>query len=202
MSLPISSMAAPRQPLACHDLPGMRVTLRRLDNRDAEALFALYSDADVMRYWNHAPWTSVSEARLAIAEACADYVTGASLHCAIEHKATGQLVGSCALYARARQNRCASIGYMLSKDHQGHGYLGEAMQLLLAHAFFAWNLNRLEAEVNRYNAGSCRALERMGFHREGIMRERWIVAGKKHDTIAYALLRDDWCAALREGRGA
>lgn len=173
---------------------GQRVRLRRLEERDAAALFALYSDGHVMRYWSHAPWTSINQARQAIDEARADYLTGASLHCAIEHPVTGELIGSCALYAPVRQHRCASVGYMLAPAHWGQGYLREALGLLLAHAFDTWNVNRVEAEVNRHNEGSCRALERMGFRREGTMRERWIVAGQKHDTIAYALLRDDWCA--------
>jgi ribosomal-protein-alanine N-acetyltransferase len=174
---------------------GRRVGLRLLEERDAAALFALYSDQDVMRYWNHAPWTSLDQARAAIGEARADYLTGASLHCAICLPVTGELIGSCALYAISRQHRCASIGYMLAPAHQGQGYLGEAMRLLLAHGFGACNLNRIEAEVNRHNGASCRALERLGFRREGMLRERWIVAGKKHDTIVHALLREDWARA-------
>jgi len=174
-------------------LPGQRVQLRRLDQRDAAALFALYSDAEVMRYWNHAPWTSIDQARLAIDEACADYFSGASLHCAIAHRDTGEVIGSCALYGFARQSRSASVGYMLAKAHRGHGYLGEAMRLLLDHGFYACGLNRVEAEVNLHNTGSCLALARLGFLREGCMRERWIVDGSKHDTVTYGLLRDDWC---------
>lgn len=191
MTLPLPGATEPDQPC---EVSGPRIRLRQLARSDAAALFALYSDPDVMRYWNHAPWTSMGQATLTIAEARADYVTGASLHCAIEQTVTGKLIGSCALYAVSRQHRSASVGYMLSQEYWGQGYLAEAMQLLLAHAFGAWNLNRVEAEANRRNTGSCRALERMGFRPEGLLRERWIVAGEKHDTIAYALLRDAWCS--------
>jgi RimJ/RimL family protein N-acetyltransferase len=171
---------------------GERVRLRRFEDRDAAALFALYADADVMRYWNHAPWTSMAQAKAAIAEARADYVSGASLHCAIEHLATGVVIGSCALYAFQREHAIASVGYMLAKEHWGRGYVREALELLLGFGFEVDGLNRIEAEVSRHNTGSRAALVRLGFLHEGRMRERWIVAGEKHDTVAYALLRDDW----------
>jgi ribosomal-protein-alanine N-acetyltransferase len=181
-------------------LPGQRVQLRRLDRRDAPALFALYSDREVMRYWNHAPWTSIDQADLAIDDARADYFSGASLHCAIALRDTGALIGSCALYGFSRQNRCASVGYMLAKQHWGHGYVREAMRLLLDHGFQECGLNRVEAEVSLQNTGSCLALARLGFEWEGSMRERWIVDGKKHDTVAYGLLRSDWRGAQGDCR--
>lgn len=169
-----------------------RVKLRRLEDRDADALFALYSDPEVMRYWNHAPWTTIAQARMAIDEARADYASGASLHYAIELSATGMLIGSCALYAFVAQNRCASLGYLLSRAHWGQGYLSEAMRVLLEHAFTKLGLNRVEADVNRCNTGSAAALEKLGFRHEGRLRERWIVGGRKYDTDAYGLLRHDW----------
>lgn len=173
-------------------LTGARVALRQLDSCDAADLLALYADPEVMRYWSHAPWTSIDQARAAIAEARIDYRTGASLHYAIAHRETGALIGCCALYAFVRQNRCASVGYMLAKAHRGHGYLREALVLLLDHGFDAYGLNRVEAEVSVHNSVSCQALARLGFRGEGCMRERWIVAGVRHDTVAYGLLRVDW----------
>lgn len=173
-------------------LPGERIKLRAIEDRDADALFELYSDPEVMRHWNHAPWGTIAQARQAITEARSDYASGASLHCAIEHRASGHLIGSCALYAFAAQNRCASLGYLLAKAWWGQGYMSEAIQLLLDHAFAALDLNRVEAEVNQDNIGSAMALEKLGFRREGDMRERWIVDGKKYDTRSYGLLRRDW----------
>lgn len=175
-------------------LTGERIRLRRFEDRDAPALFALYADTDVMRYWNHAPWRSLDQAVDAIAEARADYSSGASLHCAIELRATGALIGCCALYAFDGQHHSASVGYMLGREHWGRGYVGEALRLLLDFGFDACGLNRVEAEVSRDNTGSRAALVRLGFLHEGRMRERWIVDGEKHDTVAYGLLRDDWAA--------
>lgn len=195
------------------NLIGKRIKLRLIDDRDAKALLELYSDPEVMRYWNHAPWTAIDQAKAAVAEARSDHAGGASLHCAIEHSATGTLIGSCALYGFVPQHRCASLGYLLAKPYWGQGYLSEAMGVLFGHAFGALDLNRIEADVNRRNSGSVRALEKLGFRHEGSMRERWIVDGEKYDTELYGLLRGDWAAtrgtasasfplqqAAREGR--
>jgi RimJ/RimL family protein N-acetyltransferase len=53
-------------------------------------------------------------------------------------------------------------------------------------------LRRLEADVDPRNAGSIRTLERLGFQREGFLRERWHVNGEIQDAIFYGLLRREW----------
>jgi ribosomal-protein-alanine N-acetyltransferase len=66
------------------------------------------------------------------------------------------------------------------------------MRVLFDDAFTDPNLSRLEAGVHTDNTVSARALERLGFRREGRMRERWIVAGEKVDTATHGLRRNDW----------
>lgn len=181
-------------PVALHSA---RLTLRALDARDAPALFALYADAAVMRYWNHARWTTIAEAHAAIDEAQADYASGASAHYAIVRQADGLLLGSCALYACAPEHRSASIGYLLAQAHWGRGFASEAVRTLLADAFGARALRRIEAEVNAANAASAKALRALGFQQEADLFGHWIVGGQKIDTQSFALLRDDWLARTR-----
>jgi ribosomal-protein-alanine N-acetyltransferase len=56
------------------------------------------------------------------------------------------------------------------------------------------DLRRLEADTDPRNAPSIRALERLGFVREGLLRERWVVAGEVSDSALLGLLRRDWDA--------
>jgi RimJ/RimL family protein N-acetyltransferase len=65
------------------------------------------------------------------------------------------------------------------------------------HAFSALDLNRLEADIDPRNNASGRSLERLGFQKEGVMRERWIVNGEVSDTVFYGLLRSEWKACKR-----
>jgi ribosomal-protein-alanine N-acetyltransferase len=173
-----------------------RLALRPLGRADADALFAVFSDPEVMRYWSSPPWTAIEQAGKYIAAAQEGLANGASLRLGIEVAATGQLVGQAALYSFDQQNRRCDVGYALGRAHWGKGYLGEALAALLDHGFGALDLNRVEADIDPRNAASARALERLGFRHEGLMRERWIVAGEICDTAFYGLLRRDWEARL------
>jgi len=56
-------------------------------------------------------------------------------------------------------------------------------------------LHRLEADIDPRNAASAKTLERLGFRREGLMRERWIVEGVVSDSAVYGLLASEWRTA-------
>lgn len=169
-----------------------RLVLRPLAAADAEALFAIFSDTEVMRYWSSPPWTTMEQAGRYI-DAAGDGITkGTSLRFGIEVAASGQLVGQVALYSFDQQNRRCDVGYALGRAHWGKGYLGEALAALLEHGFAALELNRVEADIDPRNAASAKALGRLGFQREGLLRERWIVGGEICDTEFFGLLRSDW----------
>jgi ribosomal-protein-alanine N-acetyltransferase len=169
-----------------------RLLLRPLAAPDAAALFAIFSDPEVMRYWSSAPWSDIEQADQYIDSAARDLAAGTMLRVGIEVAATGQLIGQLALHHFDQQNRRCEIGYALGWAHWGKGYMAEAMGALLAHAFGELALNRIEADVDPRNPASMRALERLGFVHEGLLRERWIVAGEICDTAFYGLLKSDW----------
>ena len=70
----------------------------------------------------------------------------------------------------------------------------EALTALLAFGFDELDLNRVEADVDPRNLASVKSLERLGFRKEGHLRERWIVGGEVSDSGLYGLLRRDWAA--------
>ena len=61
--------------------------------------------------------------------------------------------------------------------------MNEALQAVLFFAFDELKLHRLEADVDPRNVGSIRSLEKLGFQREGYLRERWHVNGEIQDAI-------------------
>jgi ribosomal-protein-alanine N-acetyltransferase len=68
----------------------------------------------------------------------------------------------------------------------------EALSALLDYAFTELDLNRIEADTDPRNARSTRLLERLGFSKEGLFRERCIVDGEVSDSAMYGLLRREW----------
>lgn len=169
-----------------------RLALRHLRMEDAPALFAIFSDPEVTRYWSTPPWTALADAESSIRESLASYEGDEHLRLAITRKEDAVMVGVISLHRMQHTNRRGEIGYALARAHWRNGYLSEAMEAFLGHAFGALGMNRIEADIDPRNKASGQLLEKMAFTREGYMRERWIVNGEVCDTVFYGLLRRDF----------
>jgi ribosomal-protein-alanine N-acetyltransferase len=169
-----------------------RLTLRPPRRGDEDDLFAIHSDPEVMRYFSEPPWTDPDRPARQIDEDAGRFEREESFRFAIVLNATGRQIGNCTLFSLHRQNRRAEIGYALARSHWGHGYMYEALQALLGFAFTDLDLHRLEADIDPRNGASAAALVRLGFQEEGLLRERWIVAGEVSDSQLYGLLRREW----------
>jgi ribosomal-protein-alanine N-acetyltransferase len=169
-----------------------RLRLRPITGADAEDLWALHSDAHVLRYWDSPPWTEPARAERFVA-ACrqlAEDGTGARL--AMELASDGTFLGWCGLTQWNPDFRSASLGYVLGESAWGHGYATEAARVLLRWAFDTLDLNRVQSETDTRNVASARVLEKLGFVREGTLREDCVVNGDVSDSWVYGLLRREW----------
>jgi aminoglycoside 6'-N-acetyltransferase len=93
-----------------------------------------------------------------------------------------------------------TIGYVADVDHEGHGYITEAVRAMLGVLFGTLGANRVRSDCNEHNERSWRVLERCGFTREGHLRNnRRYSDGTFHGDYLYGILRDEYEAA---GRGA
>lgn len=167
-----------------------RLTLRWLEERDAAAQFAIFSDPEVTRYWSRPAWTEMTQAQDHIARALASYADGDALCFGVELE--GQLIGNVSLFAFSEQSRRCEVGYALNSRHWGQGYTGEALRAVLDYGFRELGLNRIEADIDPRNLASARVVERLGFRKEGVLPERWIVHGEPADSAIYGLLRRYW----------
>jgi [ribosomal protein S5]-alanine N-acetyltransferase len=186
------------QPFTDVTLQTPRLDLRPMVAADADTVFAMRSDPVGQRYGSHPPWTDPRTAVEYIERNIQAMAAGTHAQFAIVRRADAAMVGTCTLYAFDEQCRRAEVGYALLVPEWGHGYANEAVTALLDWGFRALDLNRVEADIDPRNAPSARALERLGFAREGHLRERWIVGGEKCDSLIYGLLAHEW----REREGA
>lgn len=176
-------------------LDGTRIRLRAMTAVDVPRLYTQFSDPKVMRYWSRGPLMRVEDAREMFDEIDRGVRAGEFLQWAIARREDDLMIGSCALFAQNAAHRRAEIGFALSSAHWGHGYAQEAVRLVLDHAFGVLDFHRIEADVDPRNVASLRLLERVGFVREGLLRERWHVGGEIQDSAIYALLARDYAAA-------
>lgn len=187
-----------RTPASIDALPvldGRRLRLRGVAGSDFDDFYALHSDSRVMRYWSFPAWTAPTQAQAYFDSACTSRDPAHMLCWAMARIEDDRLIGAVTLYGIEREQERAAIGYALSTEHWGRGYASEAVGLALAHAFDGLGLRRIEADIDPRNAASCALVERLGFEREGLLRERWHVAGELCDTALYGLLARDWLAA-------
>ncbi|WP_149196084.1 GNAT family N-acetyltransferase [Luteimonas suaedae] len=182
-------MTEKRSPLPT--LQGPRIRLRPHREDDLAAFFALYSDPEAMRYWSFPAWTDIAQARDRFAAALLSPGVDGT-HAWAVAGADDALIGGLTLFSIDGAQRRAEIGYALQSAHWGRGYAQEAMRLAIEYAFDALRLRRIEADIDPRNQGSCRLVERIGFVREGLLRQRWLVAGEITDTALYGLLQEDW----------
>jgi len=169
-----------------------RLLLREISAADVDDFFRVYSDPEVMRYWSTPPITDRNAARRLISETDERFKQRELLKWAIALRATDQLIGCATIFRPDFTHRRAELGYILGRRHWRQGYMLEALHALLTYAFTELQLHRLEADVDPRNAASIRTLERLGFQREGYLRERWQVNGELQDALFYGLLAPDW----------
>jgi len=111
-------------------------------------------------------------------------------------------IGFTGLHAIDWRNRRANSGLVIGdKEAWGRGYATDAMRVRTKFAFETLNLHRVESEALADNEASQKALERVGYRREGVFRERFWSEGRWHDTIWYAILDEDYFASREGARG-
>ena len=180
-------------------IPAGRVCLRPLADDDVPALFEIFSNPEVMRYWSSPPMEDLSGVRKLLREIREGFEGRTLYEWGVALADGDRVIGTCTLARLDAANRRAELGYSLDRTFWGRGYMTETLTALLDHSFGDLRLYRLEADIDPRNAASIRLLERLGFRSEGLLRERWIVAGEVQDSAIYGLLAREWAARLAAG---
>ncbi|HTX90693.1 MAG TPA: GNAT family protein [Anaerolineales bacterium] len=90
------------------------------------------------------------------------------------------------------------VGYFADRDHEGRGYVSEAVRGALALVFDGLHARRVSLHCNPANGRSFRVAERCGFIREGLIRQNHLNSdGTVNDSLCYGLLREEWEAARK-----
>jgi RimJ/RimL family protein N-acetyltransferase len=171
-----------------------RLTLRRFRKTDAEYIFALYSNPDIVRYLYTA---------LMAPEGLADSMKrrlkrtklqreGDILELAAELTATGEFVGAMTFMYRSEAHQGAELGYTVLPEFGGQGYATEGARAMLHIGFDLLGLHRMEAQCDARNAASARVMARIGMRQEAHMRENEFVKGEWTDEILCAMLATEW----------
>jgi len=169
-----------------------RLVLRWVSEDDVDTLYEIFSVPEVLRYMDRGPLPN-REAAVALQREIAEgNESGRMFKWGIALRDSNTIIGTTTLFNLNLDNGRAELGYAMGHAYWGKGYMNEALKALVSHAFEVMSLRRLEADVDPRNAASIRTLERLGFQREGFLRERWHVNGEIQDALFYGLLRREW----------
>ncbi|GAB1533237.1 MULTISPECIES: GNAT family N-acetyltransferase [Brevibacillus] len=110
----------------------------------------------------------------------------------IAKKGQDEIIGEVILSEVVRVNlQSCWIGYFLDKEHNGKGYMTEAVKLVVDYAFDTLGLHRLEAGVMPHNIGSIKVLLKAGFHKEGIAKKNVKINGRWEDHQTLAIVKEE-----------
>jgi ribosomal-protein-serine acetyltransferase len=178
---------------------GDGAALRLIEERDAEALFALV-DANRAHLRPWLPWVdgeqSVEDSRVFVRSALLQYANNQGYNCGIW--LGDDLAGAVAHHPIDWLNHSVALGYWLGAAYQGRGLVTRACRALIGHSFGALRLHRVEIRVAPDNQRSRAVPERLGFRQEGVLREAACLYDQYVDLVVYGMLADEW-ERLSEG---
>lgn len=174
------------------DLDTPRLCLRALTRADADDMFRVHADPEVLRFIGRPKPASID----AIMERIDGMIESTRAEAGITWKlcdrATGAYVGGAGLKYWDKTHRRAEVGYILARERWGRGLATEALAPILRFGFERMRLHSVEARVHPDNRASRRVLEKVGFVQEGYLRESYFnsATGVFEDTVVYSRLSD------------
>ena len=175
------------------------IELRTLTEADTEAVFASVSENfEHLRAFMH--WMvddySLKHAQDFIAESIESSAEKKS--CGFGIFRNGRLIGSIGFVNFEWKARRTELGYWVANSEEGKGIITKASRILIDHAINEWKMNRIEIRCSALNARSAAVPERLGFTKEGVLRQCEFRNGRLHDFNIYGLLAKEW---KHSGRG-
>lgn len=141
----------------------------------------------------------VEEAVARIERVLRGFDSGDAISWAVAGREDDRLIGTLDLFRIELPHRRCECGYSLGTASWGQGLMSEILPLALDFAFGELGLHRVEADTDPRNAASVKLLERMGFQREGTLRQRWRVGTEVSDSAVFGLLAPDWHERRKQG---
>jgi ribosomal-protein-alanine N-acetyltransferase len=112
----------------------------------------------------------------------------------IKLKGESEIIGSVGFYAWDRETEKAEAGYDLKPAYWGKGIMVEALNRVVQFGFEEMGLNRIQVTIMSTNPRSMALIEKVGFKREGILRDYSKFEGKYSDEHIFSMLGREWSA--------
>ncbi len=178
-----------------------RLLLREITLHDTAFWIRNFSDPATVSLTAYDPPADVAAAKEEIRRYCIrPFNEGTGIRWGIAFRDRAELVGTLGYHRWLREElNQALMGYDLLPEHRRKGIMTEAMTAVLKFGFERMHLHRAEVRVDPANTPSIRLIEKLGFQREGVLRESTAFRGRFIDDAVYSLLDREWRAASGKG---
>jgi ribosomal-protein-alanine N-acetyltransferase len=160
-----------------------RLILRRFDEKDTDAVFALRGDAEMMRFIREPQKRQESVNWLKLVSSL--WETDKIGFCAVVEKTSERLIGWCGLW-RLKETGETEIGYAIAGEFQGKGLATEAAAAFLSYGFETLKLDKIAAVAAPENSASRRVMEKLG------MRFDYTGEFYGRDLVHYSITKENF----------
>ncbi len=172
-----------------------RLLLRRFTRRDTDAVYdAIESSLPQLSEflpWAHAGYTR-EDAATYIRDSIGAWKEAKAFDFAIRLRShPSHHLGNISIWHLSRFGRTGEVGYWVRSDHAGRGIATEATAAILDKGFMHLGLHKVTLRIASGNRGSERVAEKLGFTREGVLREELRINGVWVDHTLYSILEHE-----------
>ena len=165
-----------------------RLVLRELNEDDAISILNCFSNNDVLRYYGQKPLTSIDQVKQIIQNFSKNFSEQRGIKWGIELKGKEGMIGTIGFQEWSKEHKRADISYALLPEYWGVGYAAEAVCKAVSYGFEELGLKRIGAVVFTGNEASVKLLTKLGFQKEGVLRNYLYQNDVPYDTNIYSLL--------------
>ncbi|MFC7679944.1 GNAT family N-acetyltransferase [Paenibacillus sp. GCM10028914] len=146
-----------------------RLFMRELSLTDVESVYRHFSNPEVTRYMDIEVCKDLNEAE----EIISFHINDSGCRYGLFSKEKNELIGTCGFHCWIKDNEGsrAEVGFDLSPDYWGKGFMQEALNELIMIGFNRMELDCIEATTEIENLQSQRLLEKMGFSKEHELKD-------------------------------
>lgn len=174
------------------ELQTERCFLRKATENDRYDIFDLYAQEDVVKYMPFTPFTSVEDAVDEMNWYLKIFKEQSGLRWMIEDRETHKVIGTCGFLNYEKEHHRAEIGYDLSPIYWGKGIMTEVVSCIMQFGLMNMALNKIEARVDPGNEASLRLMYKLGFHKEGVLRQHEFEKGRYVDLAVFSILKSEY----------
>jgi len=168
-------------------LEGDKTSLRLVEEEDVEFLRDGVNHPGVRKYMGNRRPKNLEDEKEFFEEVVSSPESVNLLICRKDERA-----GIITLEPTNKVDKVAQIGIWLHPKHHGNGYGTEASKILVDYGFKQLNYNKIFARVHKDNKASSSIWKKLGFRKEGDLKQHTFSQGEYKDVIYYGILGDEW----------